>query len=159
MCKWGKWQTLLDDVCPLSILKGDYRVLNKKSRRTYVLQTSFNFYPNVCPFLLKSCRRRHRRLRSSTSVTAAAARLLLSTKRPKLVWSRIKNRNILNSQFIPVLWWCLGCRNKYRKTRINWLFDSSLQLSLSKISLETKSWDIQTIRSWKEYLLNLLKTT
>ena len=78
------------DVCPLSILKGDYRVLNKKSRRTYVLRTSFNFYPNVCPFLLKSCRRRrHRRLRSSTSVTAAAARLLLSTKRPKSVWSHI----------------------------------------------------------------------
>ena len=127
---------------------------------TYVLRTSFNFYPNVCPFLLKSChrRRRHRRLRSSTSVTAAAARLLLSTKRPKLVWSRIKNRNILNSQLIQVLW-CSGRRKKHHKTRINWLFDSSLQLSLSKISLETKSWDIQTIRSWKEYLLNLLKTT
>ena len=62
-CVSGK-QTLLD-VCPLSILKGDYRVL-KKSRRTYLLQTSLNFYLNVCPFLLKSCRRRrrHSRLRS-----------------------------------------------------------------------------------------------
>ena len=35
-CVSGK-QTLLD-VCPLSILKGDYRVL-KKSRRTYLLTT------------------------------------------------------------------------------------------------------------------------